>query len=172
MLDGRVFKVGDGVNTDYIISARYLDVYEPGELAAHLFQGLGEEAARRARQCSILVAGENLGLGSAREQAPNALIGAGYVAVVAKSAARIFFRNSINVGLPVICAPEAADAARDGETLALDLAGGLIRLEDGREFSFRPFPEPVQRILDAGGMFPLLKAVGGRAPQEEGASWA
>jgi len=175
MIEGRVFKVGDNINTDYIISARYLDVYDPAVLAAHLFAGLGEEQARRAGNCSILVAGKNLGCGSAREQAPNALIGAGYQVVIAKSAARIFFRNAINVGLPVICVPEVVDAVQDGESLGVDLRNGTIRTASGGEFAFTPFPEPVRQVLDAGGMFALLsrkaaaiKAAGATSSRGEG----
>ncbi|MBG0775989.1 MAG: 3-isopropylmalate dehydratase small subunit [Desulfovibrionaceae bacterium] len=174
---GKAFKVGDDVNTDYIISARYLDVYEPEELRAHLFEGLGPERAARAASCTVLVAGRNLGCGSAREQAPNALKGAGYKAVIAASAARIFFRNAINVGLPVICAPDAAEAVNDGETVAVDLAAGTIRTASGATFAFAPFPAPVRRILEAGGMYPLLAELAATAGRDatgtrEGASWA
>ncbi len=156
LIRGRVFKIGDHINTDYIISARYLDVYEPKELAAHLFEGLGTDVARRAKGCAILVAGENLGAGSAREQAPNALKGAGFRVIIAKSAARIFYRNAINVGLPVICYPEAADAIEDGEEIAVNLTSGTIQMERRGDFAFSPFPEPVRKVLKAGGMFPLL----------------
>ena len=167
IIHGRVFTVGDNVNTDYIISARYLDVYEPTELAAHLFEGLGAEQARRSRGCSVLVAGKNLGLGSAREQAPNAMKGAGYQVIIAKSVARIFFRNAINVGLPVICLPAAVDAIVSGEEIAVDLVGGTLRTSSGAVFGFPPFPEAVQQILDAGGMFPLLQAMAPRLLQQQ-----
>lgn len=167
---GRVFKLGDDVNTDYIIPARYLDVYDPDVLAAHLFESLGEEAMRRSRTCTVFASGRNLGCGSAREQAPNALKGAGYEIVVAASAARIFFRNAINVGLPVVCCPPAAEAVADGEEMDVDLDAGTIRTASGDCFDFPPFTGPVRRILDAGGLFPLLKAMdpaqlaGGRSP--------
>jgi len=157
-IEGRVFKIGDGINTDYIIPARYLDVYEPAELAAHALEGLGPDYPARLRGSAVLAAGENLGLGSAREQAPNALKGAGVRVVVAKSVARIFFRNSINVGLPVICCPEAVDAMDTGQEVRLSLEEGLLQTAPERQFRFRPFPEPVRQILAAGGMVPFLEA--------------
>lgn len=156
LIRGRVFKIGDHINTDYIISARYLDVYEPKELAAHLFEGLGPDYPHRAKGCAVLVAGENLGAGSAREQAPNALKGAGFRVVIAKSAARIFYRNAINVGLPVICYPEAVDAVEDGDEIVVNLNSGTIQTKTQGGFAFSPFPEPVRKILKAGGMCPLL----------------
>jgi len=167
LIRGRVFKIGDSINTDYIISARYLDVYEPKELAAHLFEGLGPEAARRAKGCAILVAGENLGAGSAREQAPNALKGAGFRVIIAGSAARIFYRNAINVGLPVICYPEAVDAMEDGDEIAVNLTSGTIRTKTHGSFAFSPFPEPVRKVLKAGGMFPLLMKMVPRLLKEQ-----
>jgi 3-isopropylmalate/(R)-2-methylmalate dehydratase small subunit len=143
LIRGRVFKIGDNINTDYIISARYLDVYEPHELAAHLFEGLGDDYKKRAKGCRVLVAGENLGAGSAREQAPNALKGAGFRIVIAKSAARIFYRNAINVGLPVISCPEFVDAVDDSEEVVVNLDSGTIETKTHGIFTFPPFPEPI-----------------------------
>ena len=156
VIHGTVFKVGDDINTDYIIPARYLDVYDPEALGTHLFEGLGAERAMRAVSRTVLVAGKNLGCGSAREQAPNALKGAGFQAVIAGSSARIFFRNAINVGLPVLHAPSVVEAVQDGETIDVDLTCGTIRTASGETFAFAPFPAPVRRILKAGGMYPLL----------------
>jgi 3-isopropylmalate/(R)-2-methylmalate dehydratase small subunit len=156
LIRGRALKVGDNINTDYIIPARYLDVYEPKELAAHLFEGLGSDYPQRAKGCVVLVAGKNLGSGSAREQAPNALKGAGFRVIIAKSIARIFYRNAINVGLPVIRCPEIVDVVNDGDELFIDLNSGMIQSTANGGFAFPPFPEPVGRVLKAGGMFPLL----------------
>lgn len=156
LIRGRAFKVGDNINTDYIIPARYLDVYEPKELAAHLFEGLGAIDPQRAKGCAVLVAGENFGAGSAREQAPNALKGAGFCVVIAKSIARIFYRNAINVGLPVIRCPEVVDAIEEGDEIAVNLNSGTIQTKANSGFAFSPFPEPVRQILKAGGMIPLL----------------
>jgi 3-isopropylmalate/(R)-2-methylmalate dehydratase small subunit len=156
LIRGRVFKIGDNINTDYIISARYLEVYSPRELAAHLFEGLGLDYANKARDCVVLVAGENLGSGSAREQAPNALKGAGFRVIIAKSAARIFYRNAINVGLPVICSSEAVNAIECGDEVCVHLDNGTVQTKKHEVYAFLPFPEPVRKILDAGGMFPML----------------
>ena len=155
-IQGTVFKIGDNVNTDYIIPARFLDVYDPVELGAHALEGLGVDYPARLRGHQVLVAGENLGLGSAREQAPNALKGAGIRAVVAKSAARIFFRNAINVGLPVICCP-AAGALETGHSVRIHLGEGWLEAPGGRRLTFTPFAEPVVSILRAGGMLPFLR---------------
>jgi len=156
LIRGRAFKVGDNINTDYIIPARYLDVYEPKELAAHLFEGIGADYPQRAKGCAVLVAGTNFGAGSAREQAPNALKGAGIRVVIAKSVARIFYRNAINVGLPVIRCPEVVAVVNDGDEVCIDLTSGMIRTEASGGFAFPSFSEPVAKILRAGGMFPLL----------------
>jgi 3-isopropylmalate dehydratase small subunit len=159
---GLAFKIGDDINTDYIISARYLDLYEAKELGAHLFEGLEPDHRDRMKGCAVLVAGKNLGLGSAREQAPNALKGAGFRVVIAKSAARIFYRNAINVGLPVVFCAELVDLINDREEVEVDLRNGVILMNDQRKYSFPPIPEPVRKILEAGGMFPFLKSM---APQ-------
>jgi len=154
---GLAFKIGDNINTDYIIPARYLDLYEAKELGTHLFEGLGPDYRERIKGCTVLVAGTNLGSGSAREQAPNALKGAGFRVVVAKSAARIFYRNAINVGLPVVFCAALVDHIKDREDVEVDLRSGVIRMNDQRRYTFPPIPEPVRKILEAGGMFPLLK---------------
>lgn len=153
---GLAFKIGDNINTDYIIPACYLDLYEAKELGAHLFEGLGPGYSDRIKGCTILVTGTNLGSGSAREQAPNAIKGAGFRVVIAKSAARIFYRNAINVGLPVIFCPEAVDLIKNREEVEVDLSNGNVQIENKQRYSFPPIPETVRRILDAGGMFSLL----------------
>jgi 3-isopropylmalate/(R)-2-methylmalate dehydratase small subunit len=155
MIRGKVLKLGDNINTDYIVPARYLDLYEPEELGPHAFEAYGDYR-ERVQGRSIVVGGENFGLGSAREQAPNALKGAGIAAVVAKSFARIFYRNTLNVGVAVIECREAAGAIGDEEEIEIDLEGGTIRTRN-QTFRFPPFPEQVRELLDAGGMTPYLK---------------
>ncbi|MFB3819488.1 MAG: 3-isopropylmalate dehydratase [Candidatus Methylomirabilales bacterium] len=168
---GRTFRVGDAVNTDYIIPARYLDVYEPEALAAHVFEGLGPDYPDRVRGCTVLLAGENFGLGSAREQAPNALKGAGFRAVLAASVARTFFRNAINVGLAVVCCPAAVRAIAAGDEVCLDLEAGRIQAAGNRTFAFQPLPPPLGRILAAGGMAALLGRRPATPPPAAGAPW-
>jgi 3-isopropylmalate/(R)-2-methylmalate dehydratase small subunit len=155
IIQGKVLKLGDNINTDYIIPARYLDLYEPEELGPHVFEGYGDYR-EKVKGHSIIVGGENFGLGSAREQAPNALKGAGVSAVVAKSFARIFYRNTVNVGVAAIECREAAEAIRGDEEIKIDLERGSILTKD-KTFSFPAFPKEVRALLDAGGMAPYLK---------------
>jgi 3-isopropylmalate/(R)-2-methylmalate dehydratase small subunit len=158
VIKGKVFKVGDNVNTDYIIPAKYLDLYEPEELGPHAFEGLGAEYSQILYGHMVVVGGDNFGLGSAREQAPNALKGAGIKAIVAKSFARIFYRNALNVGIPAIECPEAAEVINQGEMVEIDLENGVI-MAGCRAFHFPHFPKQVMELLEAGGMVPFLKKV-------------
>lgn len=155
-LTGTVFKVRDNINTDYIIPAKYLDLYEPEDLAVHAFEGLDERYPEIVRDSTFVVAGENFGLGSAREQAPNALKGAGVKCIIAKSFARIFFRNTLNIGIPAIECFEAAQEIGHGETIEVNLEKGII-LARTETFNFRPFPSHIMEILLAGGLVSLLK---------------
>jgi 3-isopropylmalate/(R)-2-methylmalate dehydratase small subunit len=156
VIKGKVFKVGDNVNTDYIIPAKYLDLYEPEDLSPHAFEGLGEGYPKILQGHRVVVGGENFGLGSAREQAPNALKGAGIEAIVAKSFARIFYRNTLNVGVAAIECPEAAMAVGQGEEVEIDLERGTLMAQD-RTFHFPVFPKPLIELLHAGGMVPFLR---------------
>lgn len=156
IIRGRAFKVGDDINTDYIIPGKYVDVYEPAELARHAFEGLGEEYPERLIGHTVVVAGENFGMGSAREQAPNALKGAGVQAIVAKSFARIFYRNTLNVGVATIECPEAAAAIRAEDDVEIDLERGVITAA-GQRFHFTPLSEQVRTLIEMGGMLPFLK---------------
>lgn len=156
IIKGRAFKVGDNINTDYIIPGKYLDMFEPEELECHVFEGLGEEYPKRLIGHSVVVAGENFGMGSAREQAPNALKGAGVKAIIAKTFARIFFRNTVNVGVAAIECPEAVDAIGQEDEVEIDLERGTIVVR-GERFTFPPFSKEVRSILEAGGMGPYLK---------------
>ncbi len=156
IIRAKVFKVGDDINTDFIIPAKYLDLYEPEELGPHAFEGMGPAHTAKLKGCSIVVGGENFGLGSAREQAPNAMKGAGVRAVIAKSFARIFYRNTLNVGIAAIECPEAVEAIGEGDRIVLNLGQGTIEA-GGHTFRFPPFSGPVMDLLHAGGMVPLLK---------------
>jgi 3-isopropylmalate/(R)-2-methylmalate dehydratase small subunit len=153
---GKTFKVGDDINTDYILPARYLDLFEPEDLGPHAFEGLGEEYADKLPGHNVVVGGENFGLGSAREQAPNALKGAGIQVILAKSFARIFYRNALNVGLVVIESNEAAEAIGHEEEVVIHLKEGIITTGEKR-FFFKVYPDVVMEILDAGGMVHYLK---------------
>ncbi|MBI4523561.1 MAG: 3-isopropylmalate dehydratase [Deltaproteobacteria bacterium] len=164
-IGGKLIKFGDNVNTDVIIPGRYLVSIDPQELAKHAFEPLGPEVQKRLWSSQVVVGGRNLGCGSAREQAASCLIGAGIKAVVAKSFSRVFFRNCINTGLPAIECPEAAEAAKDGSEIWVDLAGGIAEVE-GKSFRFASYPESLKQILDAGGLIPYLaKYV---LPQQQG----
>ena len=156
---GRVWKYGDGVNTDVIFPGKYTyTLREPSEIAAHALEDLDPGFAAQARPGDIVVAGRNWGNGSSREQAVTCLKHKGIAAVVAKSFARIYFRNGINQGLLLITCPEAVDAARAGDTMEIDLTHSLIRLASrGRECAFAPLSPTALSIIEAGGLVPHLR---------------
>lgn len=162
MLQGRVHKVGDNVNTDLIIPATYLVTNDPAELGSHLMEGLDPGFASRVKPGDIIVAGANFGSGSSREHAPVAIKGAGVSCVIAASFARIFFRNAVNVGLPLLESPEASEAVGEGDELRVDLASGKIEdLAAGRSFEVPEYPEFMREIMDSGGLINyLLKKAG------------
>ncbi len=151
---GKAFKFGDDVNTDAIIPAPYLVTTDPKELGSHCMEGSDQpEFAQKVMPGDVVVAGENFGCGSSREHAPVALTGAGVVCVIAKSFARIFFRNAINIGLPLLECPGAADAIAAGDEVQVDLATGDISdLTTGRTFRAEPMPDFMRAIFDAGGL--------------------
>lgn len=154
-IKGRVWRFGSNVDTDQIIPAEYLVTGDPKELARHAFEKMRPDFPKNVIQGDIIVAGENFGCGSSREHAPRALIGAGIACVVAKSFARIFFRNSINIGLPVV---EADIAAEDGDVMEIDFARGVIKnIETNAEAAFQPMPEFLQRLIDEGGLVEYTK---------------
>ncbi len=154
-IGGKIVKFGDNVNTDVIIPGRYLVSIDPQELAKHAFEPLGPEVQKRLWSAQVVVAGRNLGCGSAREQAASCLVGSGIKAVVAKSFSRVFFRNCINTGLPAVECPEAAETALDDGELWIDLEHGMVEVQ-GKSFSFDSYPESLKQILDAGGLIPYL----------------
>jgi 3-isopropylmalate/(R)-2-methylmalate dehydratase small subunit len=156
IIQGRVYKFGDNVNSDIIIPGRYLIYIDRERLAQHAFEMLGEGFPDKLRNFDIFVAGRNFGCGSAREQAATAIQGLGIKAVVASSFARTFYRNAINDGLPIMECPELYEAVQEGDQIAIDLEAGTIRLGD-RQFTFPKMPESVRKILELGGLAEYLK---------------
>ncbi len=154
---GRVHRVGDHVNTDLIIPGKYCLTTSRERLGPHCLEGWEPGFARRIRPGDVLVAGENFGGGSSREHAVLALQGAGIHAVIARSFARIFFRNAINLGLPVLVCPEAAVRATDGDPVEIDVGQGRILLRD-QAFRAEPYPPFLQEILAHGGLMPYVVA--------------
>lgn len=158
LLKGRVFKYGDMVDTDVIIPARYCTSYHAEDLAPHCLEDLDETFAKRVKPGDVIVAGENFGCGSSRENAPIAIKGAGVSCVIAKSFARIFFRNSINIGLPILIAPGASDSIEDGDEVEVEPASGIITNHTrGGSWQAAPFPPEVQEIIDVGGLVEYVK---------------
>jgi 3-isopropylmalate/(R)-2-methylmalate dehydratase small subunit len=153
--DMRAWKFGDNIDTDAIIPGRFLTINNPDELAKHAFEGTRDEFAKKVKEGDVIVGGRNFGCGSSREHAPLALMGAGVKVVVARSFARIFFRNSINVGvLPVVC-PEA-DKIADGANVSLKIREGYLEA-DGKKYAIEPVPVFMQGIIDAGGLVEYAK---------------
>ena len=155
---GRVWKFGDDINTDMIIPGRHLSNYDPAHLAKHAMEGANKDFAGRVSKGDIIVAGENFGCGSSREQAVIALKHAGVGAIVAKSFARIFYRNSINLGLLVLISEDASRVFAEGDAAVVDMRTSHISSADGKKKAlFEPMPKHLQAILDAGGLVQHLK---------------
>jgi 3-isopropylmalate/(R)-2-methylmalate dehydratase small subunit len=157
ILQGKVYKFGDNINSDIIIAGRYLIYIEPDKLAEHTFEMLGDGFPSKLRQFDILVAGRNFGCGSAREQAVTAIMGLGIKAVVACSFARTFYRNAINSGLPIVECPELYPVVAEGDSIQIDLADGQIR-HNTATFTFPKYPESMQQLLEVGGLAAYLKS--------------
>lgn len=157
-LRGKVWKYGDNIDTDVIIPARYLSTSVPEELAPHCMEDIDASFAGAVRKGDVVVAGANFGCGSSREHAPLALVGAGVSCVVASSFARIFFRNAINVGLPIFECPEASEATRKGDELEVDMETGTVRnLTRSQTWTARPFPPFLRELIGLGGLVPYVK---------------
>ena len=155
---GTVFRYGDNIDTDVIIPARYLNTQNAKELAAHCMEDIDKTFITRVQPGDIMVGGENFGCGSSREHAPLAIKTAGVSCVIAKSFARIFYRNAINIGLPILECPAASEAIANGDTVAVDFDTGLITDETtGQTFEAAPFPPFIQKIITAGGLLNSLK---------------
>ncbi len=150
---GNVIKYGDNVDTDVIIPARYLNTSDHKELASHCMEDLDKTFVNRVQTGDIITAGQNFGCGSSREHAPIAIKSSGVSLVIAKSFARIFYRNSINIGLAIVECPEAVDGISEGDKIEADLDNGIIKnLTTGQEFKTESFPEFVQKIIENGGL--------------------
>ncbi|HOB18495.1 MAG TPA: 3-isopropylmalate dehydratase small subunit [Candidatus Methanoculleus thermohydrogenotrophicum] len=151
----RVWKFGDDIDTDAIIPGRFLTIYDPAELAKHVFEGTRDEFAREVREGDVVVAGSNFGCGSSREHAPLALRGAGIRIIIAESFARIFYRNAVNIGLlPLVCS--GTDEIQDGDAITVDIGRGFIEV-NGKRLAVEPVPGFLQRIVEAGGLVAYAK---------------
>ena len=153
ILKGKVHRYGDNVDTDVIIPARYLNTSDPDELAAHCMEDIDADFVKKVKPGDIIVADENFGCGSSREHAPISIKASGVSCVIAKTFARIFYRNAINIGLPILQCPEAVDAIKAGEEVEVDTTTGQItNLSTGATFQAMPFPEFMQNLITAGGL--------------------
>jgi 3-isopropylmalate/(R)-2-methylmalate dehydratase small subunit len=157
-LKGRAWKYGDNINTDEIIPARYLNTSDPKELSKHCMEDIDPEFMNKIKPGDIIVARNNFGCGSSREHAPVAIKAAGISCVIANSFARIFYRNSINIGLPILECPEAVAGIKPGDKLEVSLATGSIKnLSTGKAYQAVSFPPFMQALIKAGGLMPYVK---------------
>ena len=155
---GKVWKYGDHIDTDVIIPARYLNNPDPKALASHCMVDIDEGFAGSVQPGDIMVGGWNFGCGSSREDAPVAIQASGISCVIAASFARIFYRNSINIGFPILECPEASEAIKAGDIVNIDTKTGVITDETtGQTFQAKPFPPFIEQIIDAGGLLSYLK---------------
>lgn len=158
-MTGHVWKYGDNVDTDVIIPARYLNTSEPSELAKFCMEDIDKTFAKEVQEGDIIVAGENFGCGSSREHAPIAIKASGVKAVIAKSFARIFFRNAINIGLVILKSPELTDEVSKGDELEFDSEKGIIKnLTTGKEYSTTAYTGSIKELIDCGGLVNYTKA--------------
>ena len=158
MINGKSWKYGDNVNTDEIIPARYLNTTDEKELAAHCMEDIDKDFVKKTREGDIIVAGDNFGCGSSREHAPIAIKALGISCVIAKSFARIFFRNAINIGLPIFESEEAGTEISDGDNVKVDINSNIItNLTTNKEYSFTPFADEMRDIIKAGGLMEYIK---------------
>ncbi len=154
---GKVHKYLDNVDTDVIIPARYLNSSEPSELAAHCMEDIDKDFVNNVEQGDIMVARNNFGCGSSREHAPIAIKASGIGCVIAATFARIFYRNAINIGLPIMECPEAAENINDGDEVEVDFDTGIIKdITTGKEFKAEPFPEFIKEIINKNGLMNSL----------------
>lgn len=156
--EGTVFKYGDNVDTDVIIPARYLNITDMNQLAEHCMEDIDQTFSQKVQKGDIIVAGNNFGCGSSREHAPATIKASGVSCVIANSFARIFYRNSINIGLAIIECPEAASAIRSGDKVSVDfIKGEIVDETTGQRFQAEPFPPFLQEIIDKGGLLNSIK---------------
>jgi 3-isopropylmalate/(R)-2-methylmalate dehydratase small subunit len=158
IIKDRVIKYGNNVDTDVIIPARYLNTIDEAELALHCFEDLDGDFKEKAKERKIIVGGENFGCGSSREHAPLSIKASGIKAIVAKSFARIFYRNSINTGLPVLVSIEASEHIKDTDEVEIDLDNGEIKdITSGMTFKVPPLPDFIQKVIASGGYMKYTK---------------
>jgi len=158
VIKGRIWKFGDDVDTDAIIPARYLNTSDPGELARHVMEDADAAFPSKVKPGDIIVAGKNFGCGSSREHAPIAIKAAGVQTVIAKSFARIFYRNAFNIGLPIFECPELPEKANEGDEIEVDGDAGTIRLgRTGETFTVKPIPPFMRELIEAGGLVEWTK---------------
>ena len=159
MITGNVYKFKDNVDTDVIIPARYLNNTDPSELAKHCMEDIDAGFASKVRPGDIIVAGANFGCGSSREHAPIAIRACGVACVIAESFARIFYRNSLNIGFPILECPEAAKNINEGDQITVDFAKGLItNVTTGQAFQAAPFPAFIENMIQCGGLMEYIKS--------------
>jgi 3-isopropylmalate/(R)-2-methylmalate dehydratase small subunit len=158
LLKGQVFKYGSNVDTDVIIPARYLNVSEASELAKHCMEDIDPQFIQKVKKGDMIMADNNFGCGSSREHAPLAIKTAGVSCVIARSFARIFFRNAINIGLPLLECPECVEKTKNGDNLEVDLATGkIVNLSSGQVFTAKPYPDFMSELIKAGGLVEYTK---------------
>jgi len=158
VVTGKVWKYGDDVNTDVIIPARYLNIHDMDELSTHCMEDIDPDFVNKAKPGDIIVAEDNFGCGSSREHAPVVIKQRGISCVIANTFARIFYRNAINIGLPILECPEAGKAIQDGDEVAIDFETGVItNLTKNETYQAAPFPEFIQEIIDKGGLLASIK---------------
>jgi len=159
MIKGKTWRFGDDVDTDLIIPARYLNTSDPKELATHCMEDAEPEFARKVRPGDIIVAGNNFGCGSSREHAPLAIKTAGVSCVIAVTFARIFYRNAVNIGLPILESEAAAKEIKEGEELEINLEKGrIINVTTGKVYQAAPFPGFMRELISAGGLIPYVRS--------------
>jgi len=160
IIEGRIWKFGDDVNTDVIFPGKYTySIKDPEEMAQHAMEDADPDFAKNVQDGDVIIAGTNFGCGSSRQQAVTCLKYAGVKAIIAKSFARIYYRNTINLGLLAIINEEIAENAENGDTIRIDTEKGTVELK-GKVYTYPRFPEYIAQIIDAGGLLPFIKAKG------------
>ena len=155
-LEGNVFRFGSNIDTDVIIPGKFLVTTDPERLAPHCMEGIDPDFAKKVNKGDIMIVEDNFGCGSSREHAPISIKACGINCVIAKSFARIFFRNAINIGLPIMISPEAVEASKNGSNAKIDTETGIIEI-DGNTFKAEPFPEFINKIIVKGGLMEYVK---------------
>jgi len=159
LIKGRAWKFGNDIDTDIIIPARYLNTSDPGELSKHVMEGVDSDFSGKIKPGDIIVAGKNFGCGSSREHAPIAIKAAGIQAVIARSFARIFYRNAFNIGLPIFESEDGSEKIRETDEIEIDADKGIIRNLSAREqYKANPIPPFMQELIDAGGLIEWTKS--------------